>query len=131
MIATEPFIAFSTVRCPNDGMQLHVKRSSSRTCAFGNFRLSTMAHEDEVCEYILVDLGELSRTRFGTAVTDATFLESEGSVRIHVDTGVIEKQFDCKRTNPVGTQVLYDDTGRVIGFTREVYRVAAPSDRAL
>ena len=82
-----------------------------------------MTDQKDSCEYILVDLGELSRTRFGAAVADATLLQSESEASVHLDTGVIEKRFDCKRVDPVGTHVIYDEQGNAIGTTREVYQI--------
>lgn len=72
-------------------------------------------------ELIVVDLGELSRTRFGVSVKEAHFMESEDGARIHIDTGLVTASFDLNRINPSGTYVIYAKDGTVLGKTREVF----------
>jgi hypothetical protein len=73
-------------------------------------------------ELVIVDLGELSRTRFGASISSANLIDTIDGVRVHVSTEAVNAESECKRTNPSGTYVIYSNDGEIIGKTREVYR---------
>jgi hypothetical protein len=73
-------------------------------------------------EYIIVDLGELSRTRFGASIKDAEILETPEGCRVHIQSEAVSAVLNCVRTNPGGTYVIYSSDGTVLGKTREVFQ---------
>lgn len=72
-------------------------------------------------QLIIVDLGQLSKTQFGTSVKHATLQDTDGSAVVHIETEAISKDFVLEKSEPVGTYVIYDKQGTIIGATREMY----------
>ena len=80
-----------------------------------------MSVDSQQSSLIIVDLGELSTTEFGSQVIAASIGESEGTHTLYIDTGVIQKEFRLTKDDPPGTVVVFDGNGEAIGVTREVY----------
>jgi hypothetical protein len=73
---------------------------------------------------VVVDLGQLSKTKFCDSVARAEFQADSGINRLEIDTGVIKKTFTlCENAVP-GTYVIYDEAGAVIGSSNVEYSVS-------
>ena len=78
---------------------------------------------EDISEIVIVDLGELSRTKFGKSVQHADIVSRDGNDYVQIDSGVINTELRCQLDEPVGTYVVYNEDGSVLGITREVYTV--------
>jgi hypothetical protein len=88
---------------------------------FSLFPFEKMNTESD--ELVIVDLGELSNTRFGESIQNAAWRVTPEGASVVVDSGITELNFQCKKDDVVGTYVIYDDQKQVIGTTRSTYRV--------
>jgi hypothetical protein len=74
-------------------------------------------------ELIVVDLGELSRSKYGESVAAAVLNEcADGlSSRVIVDSRIVSSEFRINKRNPVGTYVIVREDGSVLGATRSIF----------
>jgi len=74
--------------------------------------------ETEEAEIVLVDLEELSETRFADAIVDASLVPSSGRKSLYtlkLNSGVIQTELDCSQVPVPGTFILYDKDGLAVG----------------
>ena len=76
---------------------------------------------EEQAEYIIIDLGELSRTHFGNNVLRANLDIKDDEAHVSVDIGILERSFNCQRILRSGTYIISDEDGRAIGVSDEEY----------
>ena len=78
-------------------------------------------------DLVIVDLGELSRTKVGESIQRATCEASGPTLRLQLDTNVMQTDLTCHRSEPAGTYIVYDGEGTIVGVTREVYTAVLPN----
>ena len=76
-----------------------------------------MGDEEEI---IMIDMGELGETKFADSIIETALFrgpEQSGAYKLRLNTGVLQREFDCNRVQLPGTYVLYQDDGSLVGKT--------------
>jgi hypothetical protein len=72
---------------------------------------------------VFVDLGELSKSKFGDSIQEAHVIKTGSSLKLQIDTGVISREFPLSRRKSPGTYIAYDANGDLIGVSNHEYLV--------
>ena len=74
-------------------------------------------------KFAVVDLGQLSKTKFGNSVTHASILRGGDSLILRVDTGVIKKDLRISESHVAGSYIIYDENGSLMGSTETEFKL--------
>jgi hypothetical protein len=72
---------------------------------------------------VVVDLGQLSKTKLGSSVTSAIMIPDGDSQRLRVDTGVIVRELELSERPIAGSYILYDEDGSLMGISTTEYKL--------
>jgi hypothetical protein len=74
-------------------------------------------------KFVIVDLGDLSKTKFADTVITAQIVTSEGCSYLQLQTRSINTEMKLKSTDPPGTYILYDSEEKLVGIANEEYAI--------
>jgi len=70
---------------------------------------------------VVVDLGELSKTKFSDSIIAAHFSQESGKTSLNLRTNSVTTDLNLKAQETPGTYILYDAEGKLVGITDEEY----------
>ena len=66
-------------------------------------------------KFVVVDLGQLTKTKFGNSISQASITPSHDGPILGIDTGVIKREMKLQQSPVAGSYILYDEDGSLIG----------------